>query len=360
MIAPERLQEFENTTAPSIVEFRRPPREAWYCINSDKPISLGEIMSVMVMGEQIVVGRNAEGDLFALRDRCPHRGTPLSKGNFDGIALTCPFHGWRFNIKGRCVSMPALTSADGVQPQKISTDSFPIHELDGLTWVYLGQHPDLAPPIPRLETKMKQRSRVVVSVMIEASYDLTVLSLIDPAHVGYVHNAWWWRPTGTARNKTKDFVPLPFGFRMSAHKSSANSRGYKLLGNPQTEVDFILPGQRIERINMGRHSIINATLATPIDENRTLMTNILVSDIALLSLLSWPIGRLATAFLRQDRHILELAQAGLDRKPTMIFLGQADQLAQWYFRLKREYLMSQQRGELFANPLAQQRLSWRT
>jgi phenylpropionate dioxygenase-like ring-hydroxylating dioxygenase large terminal subunit len=356
----EISQEPSSSYSPPLTEFRQPPREAWYCVHSTRPIACGETVAVSVMDERIIVGRSKEGTLFALRDRCPHRGTPLSKGKFDGSALTCPFHGWRFNTHGYCISMPALTSKDDVEPQKISVVSFPVEEKDGLVWVYMGKQTKLAPPIPSLATKKKQRSRVVVSVLAEASFDLTVLSLIDPAHVGYVHNAWWWRLTSTARLKTKDFVPLPFGFRMSAHTSSANSRGYNLLGQPQTEVDFILPGQRIERIDMGQHSIINATLATPVDKNRTLMTNILVSDMPLLSLLSWPVARLATAFLRQDQYILELAQAGLDRKPTMVFLGEADQLAQWYFRLKRDYAYSQECGEFFTNPLDPQQLSWRT
>ena len=44
----------------------------------------------------VVLGRGKDGALFALRDRCPHRGMALSKGKFDGDTLMCPFHGWRF------------------------------------------------------------------------------------------------------------------------------------------------------------------------------------------------------------------------------------------------------------------------
>ena len=54
------------------------------------------------------------------------------------------------------------------------------------------------------------------------------------------------------------------------------------------------------------------------------------------------------------------AQAGLDRKPTMVLLGQGDLPSQWYFRLKREALEAAREGRPFANPLTRQELRWRS
>lgn len=349
-----------TTEAPPASEFREPPREAWYCVRSTGSLATGAMTSVTILGEQIVIGRTKLGELFALRDRCPHRGAPLSEGQFDGVAITCPFHGWRFGADGRCKAMPTLVDGDVADPGQVKVGEFPIHESDGIIWLYPGTRPELAPPVPALALADKTRCRVAVSVLVEASYDLSVLSLIDPGHVGYVHNSWWWRPTATAREKVKDFEPLPFGFRMKAHKAAVNSRGYRLLGRPQTEVDFLLPGQRIERIRMGERSIVNATFATPIDARRTLLTNVLLSDLPQLMPLAPVIRLAADAFLRQDQHILELAQQGLERKPTMLLLGQADRLAQWYFRLKRDYAMARRDGAAFINTLTPERLRWRT
>ena len=86
----------------------------------------------------------------------------------------------------------------------------------------------------------------------------------------------------------------------------------------------------------------------------------LLSDLPQLALLTLPIGWAARAFLRQDQRILELAQQGLERKPTMLLMGQADRLAQWYFRLKRDYAAAQRDGVAFHNTLAPERLRWRT
>ena len=350
----------EAEPVPTTNELRVPPREAWYCVRSAGLLPQGAMEAVTLLGEQIVIGRRRDLRLFALRDRCPHRGAPLSEGSFDGSAVTCPFHGWRFGADGRCRAMPTLVDDDPTDPTTVRVASFPISESDGNIWVYAGANPADAPPVPSLSVNGKLRCRVAVSVLVEASYDLCVLSLIDPGHVGYVHNSWWWRPTATAREKVKDFDPLPFGFRMKAHRAAANSRGYRLLGRPQTEVDFLLPGQRIERVRMGERSIVNATFATPVDARHTLLTNILLSDLPQLALLRRPVGWAARAFLRQDQRILELAQQGLDRKPTMLLMGQADRLAQWYFRLKRDYATARREGIAFRNVIAPERLRWRT
>lgn len=341
-------------------DFRNAPREAWYCVMPKGRLRAGSASVVTILGERIVLGRKADGKAFAIRDRCPHRGAPLSRGRFDGVLFECPFHGWRFATDGRCVAMPTLADADGTDPRQVSVTTFPVSERNGLFWIYMGKRPDLSPPPPMLAASGRTRCRVVVSVSVKAGFDLAVLSLIDPAHVGFVHNAWWWSPAAAAKEKVKDFVPLDFGFRMTAHTAATNSLGYRLLGRPRTEVDFLLPGQRIERIGMGSRFVVNATFATPVDEQTTVFTNVLVSDLRRVAVLSWLVRRLAKAFLNQDQSILELAQSGLERKPTMLLLGQSDRLAQWYFRLKRDYLAAHRRGIPFRNALRSERLRWRT
>ena len=53
---------------------------------------------VTVHGESIAVFRTGEGRVFALRDRCPHRGGPLSQGIVHGERVTCPLHDWVIDL----------------------------------------------------------------------------------------------------------------------------------------------------------------------------------------------------------------------------------------------------------------------
>lgn len=65
-------------------------------------IDVGAVEDVPVLGSRVVqapggniaVFKAADGTLFALRDRCPHKGGPLSQGIVHGHSVTCPLHNW--------------------------------------------------------------------------------------------------------------------------------------------------------------------------------------------------------------------------------------------------------------------------
>ena len=54
----------------------------------------------------IAVFRNAEGQCFALLDRCPHKGGPLSQGIVFGKSVACPLHGWTIRLEDGCAEAP--------------------------------------------------------------------------------------------------------------------------------------------------------------------------------------------------------------------------------------------------------------
>ncbi|WP_246696671.1 aromatic ring-hydroxylating oxygenase subunit alpha [Methylobacterium planeticum] len=349
---------------------RQPLANAWYCVGRSAAFAGGKagarkgggLGAIELNGEQIVVGRDAAGALFALRDRCPHRGMALSKGRFDGEALTCPFHGWRFGTDGRCRDVPTLSSADAADFSRIAVQRFPVRESAGFVWV----NPFLGPPgradVPALPAlDFEAAGACVVALVVEASFDLTTLSLVDPGHVAFVHDSWWFRPSKELREKVKRFAPTPHGFTMTSHATTTSAPVYRLLGGaPAVEIEFRLPGVRLERIAAGAKRVANYTFATPMSHNRTLLTNALYWNMPALNLLK-PVARpLMRQFLTQDQQVLQHAQKGLDRKPTMVLFGQGDLPSQWYFRLKREALQAAREARAFRNPLQPQELRWRS
>ena len=52
----------------------------------------------VVAGEKVVAIFNVEGVLHALDGVCPHQGGPLGKGKLCGTVVTCPWHGWQFDV----------------------------------------------------------------------------------------------------------------------------------------------------------------------------------------------------------------------------------------------------------------------
>ena len=52
-----------------------------------------------VAGDQMVALFNIDGELYALDGVCPHQGGPLGQGELCGAVVTCPWHGWQFDVR---------------------------------------------------------------------------------------------------------------------------------------------------------------------------------------------------------------------------------------------------------------------
>ena len=81
----------------------------------------------LVASDRIVALFNVDGQFHALDGVCPHQGGPLGKGELKGSIVTCPWHGWQFDVS----SGQHQTSASLVHPQ------FPIKVEDGVVFVQL-------------------------------------------------------------------------------------------------------------------------------------------------------------------------------------------------------------------------------
>ncbi|HVR92891.1 MAG TPA: nitrite reductase small subunit NirD [Casimicrobiaceae bacterium] len=57
-------------------------------------------------GDNVAVFRTANDRIFALRDRCPHKGGPLSQGIVYGESVACPLHGWNIDLDSGCAHAP--------------------------------------------------------------------------------------------------------------------------------------------------------------------------------------------------------------------------------------------------------------
>ena len=68
----------------------------------------GQARVVEAGGKPIAVV-NADGEFYAVDNTCLHRGGPVGEGELDGLVLTCPWHGWRWDVKtGANVNNPVV------------------------------------------------------------------------------------------------------------------------------------------------------------------------------------------------------------------------------------------------------------
>lgn len=348
-------------------------RNIWYFALAAETLKPGAMVHKVLLGEPVVIGREKNGNVFALRDICPHRGVPLSTGKmFDEkssgcgtSAIECPYHGWKFRPDGECAEIPSLIPDQDLDPARIRVRAYPVREQQGNVWIYMSDGTD-AQALPAIDPPLlpdfaDARPNIRERMIFDCHIDHAVIGLMDPAHGPFVHQSWWWRSSSSIHEKAKDFAPTERGFKMVAHKPSSNSGAYKILGgSPVTEIEFQLPGIRIETIKVGWNTIAGMTTVTPIDGNTTEITQTFYWTMPLLTLIK-PIARpFMRAFLKQDRDMVNLQQKGLKFEPRLMLINDADVQAKWYHRLKKEWDAAQEQGEPFSNPIEPVTLRWRS
>ena len=72
-------------------------------------VASGTGLVAEVNGQAIAVF-NVDGVYYAVDNTCVHRGGPLGEGELEGEAVTCPWHGWQYNVKtGGCINNPSAS-----------------------------------------------------------------------------------------------------------------------------------------------------------------------------------------------------------------------------------------------------------
>ena len=75
------------------------------CRVDDIPV-LGSRRVARARGMDVAIFRNDAGQVFALLDRCPHKGGPLSQGIVFGTSVACPLHNWTIGLDDGCAKQP--------------------------------------------------------------------------------------------------------------------------------------------------------------------------------------------------------------------------------------------------------------
>src|SRR5256885_10545562 len=137
-------------------------RQYWVpaALSSELPEPDGAPLRVRLLGEDLIAFRVSSGAWGLIETSCPHRGASLFYGRNEAEGLRCVYHGWKFDVGGRCVDMP-IEPAESNFKQKVRAVTYPCVERGGLIWTYLGPRPT-PPPMPELEATMLADNRIQV------------------------------------------------------------------------------------------------------------------------------------------------------------------------------------------------------
>jgi len=104
-------------------------------------------VKVRVLGEDLILFRDGRGRPGLLHPRCAHRGTTLYYGKVDEHGIRCCYHGWQFDVEGRCIDQPCEPEG-GLHKSNVRQPWYPLEERYGLVFAYLGP-PAKKPLLPR-------------------------------------------------------------------------------------------------------------------------------------------------------------------------------------------------------------------
>ena len=90
-----------------------------------------------ILGEDLVIFRDGKGRPGLLHPRCAHRGTTLYYGKVDEQGIRCCYHGWQFDVEGRCLDQPCEPQG-GLHKEHVRQPWYPVRDLYGLVFAYLG------------------------------------------------------------------------------------------------------------------------------------------------------------------------------------------------------------------------------
>lgn len=161
-------------------------RSYWWPVEFTQSITTKPV-PVRLLGEDLILFRNADGSLGLLDRRCPHRGASLALGRVEADGIRCCYHGWKFAADGRCLDMPA-EPANTPLLSEVKQTAYHAQDLGGLVFAYLGPSP--APLLPRYDVMVRDDcSRLLRAGIDHCNWLQRIENGHDPAHLGILHAA---------------------------------------------------------------------------------------------------------------------------------------------------------------------------
>jgi len=140
---------------------------------------------VRLLGESLVLFRDQEGRHGLIERACAHRGTDLAFGRLEAGGLRCAFHGWLFDVTGRCLDTPAEPEGSRLCGN-IRQKAYPVVERSGILFAYMGAGEP--PAFPHLDCFAAPATHTFAfKGMIDCNWLQSLEVGIDPAHTSFLH-----------------------------------------------------------------------------------------------------------------------------------------------------------------------------
>ena len=149
-------------------------------LEGDRPVR-----ALRLLGEDLVLFRDDQGRYGLLGRHCPHRGADLCYGRLENGGLRCAFHGWLFDVDGRCLEQPAEPPESNFHT-KIRHRAYACVERNGIVFAFLG--PGEPPAFPDFDCFVApEEYTFAFKGYLDANWLQALEVGIDPAHASFLH-----------------------------------------------------------------------------------------------------------------------------------------------------------------------------
>ncbi|HMH49692.1 MAG TPA: aromatic ring-hydroxylating dioxygenase subunit alpha [Candidatus Acidoferrum sp.] len=315
-------------------------RAFWYVAAESTALVPGRALARTVLGEPLVMFRDAAGRPAALEDRCRHRAAPLSRGRVEAGRMRCGYHGWLYANTGEVVEAPS-SGCDGASPG-CAARAFSTSERDGYVYVRpaSASAEGIAPfPIPHLgkpgwgHVRLVHRFRAGVTECAE--------NFVNVPHTAWVHPVLFrsrrheqLRVVVTRRGGTVTADYHGEGGNLGVATRFLNHRA-SLISHRDT---FHMPNVTCVEYAFGpRRRLVITSQSVPVTPDDTLVYTDLTYDYgAWTRLMRGPVRWLARRIIAQDQAVLA-AQTEVVRRVGEDFMHMpADLIYVWIAAIRHD------------------------
>jgi 5,5'-dehydrodivanillate O-demethylase len=164
-------------------------RRYWLPVAATVEMETEPVKAVRILGEDLVLFRDPRGRYGLVGNKCLHRRVDMVFGMVEDDGLRCPYHGWLYDRTGQCIEQPAedMEAPDSTFRERVRLSAYPVQELGGLVFAYLGPNP--APLLPRWEALVKgETNRPAIGwSILPCNYLQIMENSLDQTHVEWLH-----------------------------------------------------------------------------------------------------------------------------------------------------------------------------
>jgi 5,5'-dehydrodivanillate O-demethylase len=203
-------------------------RHYWQPIAPKQKLVEKRVMPVRLYGEDLVLFLDDKGRMGLVGDRCAHRLVKLACGYATDQGIKCPYHGWTYDTEGQCVDQPGEPPGSKFK-DKVRIPSYPVEELAGIVFAYLGPRDRPVPLLPRWDRLVWDNCyRVIAYAIVPCNWLQCIENTPDVMHTIYLHGQYaqeWLRSQGVPENDSRMALARGFARHIIKHEYGFHKYG---------------------------------------------------------------------------------------------------------------------------------------